>query len=188
MTAIVQIDDCEFAPALLTGADILAMTREGILPEGRGYELIEGVLVEMAAQYSPHVRMVNTLIRRLIRIVPEEFAVSPTPSIFLTGNTMLEPDICLYPDDMESQDVRGGDILLAIEVSDTTLRKDLGMKARLYAEHGVAHYWVIDVPGSVLHRHSDPAGKAYRDVVKSPFDQAVAMPFDKTVSIVLADL
>ena len=44
MTAILKIDECDMTPARLTGKDVLAMTKAGILREGRGHELIEGVL------------------------------------------------------------------------------------------------------------------------------------------------
>ena len=51
---------------------------------------------------------------------------------------MLEPDVCIYPAGMRNTDVRGADILLAVEVSDNSLRYDLGKNARRYAAHGGA--------------------------------------------------
>lgn len=188
MNAVVRIDDCDFAPALLTGEDVLAMTQAGILPEGRGYELIEGVLVHMAAQYSPHVRMVRKLVRKLGKLLTEDIAVAPAPSIFLSTNTMLEPDICLYPDAMESLDVRGPDLALVIEVADTTIRSDLGKKAKIYAAHGVTHYWVIDLNAEILHRFTQPDAEGYGSKVESGFGEVVAVPVDGTPTITLADL
>lgn len=176
MSAIVRIDDHDFAPALLTGEDVLQMTRQGILPEGRGYELIEGVLVRMAAQYDPHVFMIGRLLRRLNAMLPEECFVASGPGIFLSDHTMLEPDIALYPIAMKSTDVRGPDLVLVIEVSDSTLRNDLGKKARLYAAHGVAHYWVVDVAGERLHRHTGPGEDGYATIVVSGPGEAVPLP------------
>lgn len=187
MTAVVRIDDHDFAPALLTGEEVPAMTRAGVLPEGRGYELVEGVLIHVAAQYSSHVWMVRKLLRKLGRMLREDVAVAPAPSIFLSAGNMLEPDICLYPDHMESLQVRGPDIHLIIEVSDTTLRNDLGKKAKIYAVHGVSHYWVVDVTGERLHRHAEPGEDGYANRVESGFGEAVALPVEGSPAIVLAD-
>lgn len=176
MNAIVRIDDHEFTPALLTGEDMLTMTREGILPEGRGYELIEGVLVKMAAQYDPHVKMIGQLLRRINLLLPEASFVASAPSIFLAERTMLEPDIAIYPLAMKSTDVRGPDLDLVIEVSDTTLRNDLGKKAKLYAAYGVRHYWVVDVTGQQLHRHTQPEETGYASIITSGPGDVVPLP------------
>lgn len=178
MNAIIKIDEDDFAPARLTGADVLAMTSAGVLPEGRGYELIEGVLVKMAAQYDPHVRMISQLLRKLNATVPEELLIASAPSIFFSDQTMLEPDIAIFPLDMKSTDVRGDDILLAIEVSDTTLRYDLGKKAKLYAAHGVEHYWVFDVTAERLHRHSGPRESGYASIITGGFNDPVPLPIE----------
>lgn len=177
MTALLKIDDLDFAPPLLTGADVLAMTRAGILPEGRGYELIEGVLVKMAAQNSPHVAMIVDLMRFFIETLPRSYAVAPSPSLFLSERVTLEPDICIYGQDIDSADVRGPDILLAIEVSDSTLRYDMGKKARLYAAHGVRDYWVIDLNGGTVHCHAGPGEDGYPPPRAVPFGQAIPLPF-----------
>ena len=183
MTALLRIDDHDFAPPLLTGEDVLAMTRAGILPEGRGYELIEGVLVRMAAQNAPHVEMIVDLMRFLVGALPPSYAIAPAPSLFLSEGVMLEPDICIYGKGMASTDLRGPDILLAIEISDTTLRYDLGTKARLYAAHGVRDYWVLDLNGRTLHRHERPGAAGYGTIARHPFGEPVPLPFAQGVSL-----
>jgi len=178
MSATLKIDECDMTPAHLTGADVLTMTRAGILREGRGHELIEGVLVQMASQYAPHVAMVSKLLKFFFRTLPDDYEVTSGPSIFLSEFTMLEPDVCIYPAGMKSTDVRGPDILLAIEVADTSLRYDLGKKARLYAAHGVRDYWVFDLENDVLHQHSAPGAEGYGRATQSAFGEAVALPFE----------
>ena len=56
------------------------------------------------------------------------------------------------------------DVLLVIEVSESTLRFDLGKKAELYAAAGIADYWVVDVSARSIVVHRDPAAGRYRDV------------------------
>ena len=185
MAASLKIDDHDFAPPLLTGEDVLTMTRAGILPEGRGYELIEGVLVKMASQYGPHVGMVSKVVRQLNRALPDAYEVSIGGSIFLSQTVMLEPDVCIFPTGMASHDVRGPDISLAIEVSDSSRLYDLGKKAQLYAAHGVRDYWVIDLNGAVLHRHAEPANGTYAAPEIIPFGQPVPLPFIDRVALTL---
>ena len=56
----------------------------------------------------------------------------------------MEPDLVIYPRGIKLEEVKGSDILLAIEVAATSLAYDRGLKARLYARHGVNELWVID--------------------------------------------
>ncbi len=56
------------------------------------------------------------------------------------------------------------DVLLLIEVADTTLHLDLGEKAALYAEAGIPEYWVVDIESRRLLVHRQPAGGEYLDV------------------------
>ncbi len=57
-----------------------------------------------------------------------------------------------------------GDVLLLIEVSDSSIATDLQEKADLYAESGVAEYWVVDVPASRIHVMSGSDGRHYRTI------------------------
>lgn len=188
MNVVLKIDDLEFAPALLTGADVLEMTKAGVLPEGRGYELIEGALVKMAAQYGPHVATMMALTKFLVPSLPDELGLAPGPSIFLSDHVMLEPDLCVLPVGMVSTDVRGPDIALAIEVSDSSRIYDLGKKARLYARHGVAHYWVVDLIESRLHRHTGPGEDGYAGIEVTAFDVPAPLPFAPDTPLVLSEL
>jgi len=183
MAALLKIDEHDFAPPLLTGEDVQTMTRAGILPEGRGYELIEGVLVKMASQYGPHVGMVAKVVKQLNRTLPDDYDISIGGSIFLSPHVMLEPDVCIYPAGIASHDVLGRDILLAIEVSDSSLRYDLGKKAQLYAAHGVRDYWVIDLNGGVMLCHAAPGAEGYPAPREVPFGTAVPLPFIADVAL-----
>ena len=56
------------------------------------------------------------------------------------------------------------DVLLLVEVSDTTLKKDRGVKARLYAKAGIRDYWIVNIKGRCVEVHRDPEGSKYRSV------------------------
>jgi Uma2 family endonuclease len=80
-----------------------------------------------------------------------------------------EPDIAVVPID-EPRDRHPQRALHVIEVADSTVRLDLGRKARIYAAAGVPVYWVIDLPGDVVHVHTDPTPDGYTTVETYPAD------------------
>jgi len=93
---------------------------------------------------------------------------------------MVEPDIRLAPSTISSVDLKGQDIILALEVSDASRKYDLGSKAPLYARHGVAHYWVVDLV--------EPSGEEYTVVTPDSWDVAAPLPFEPEISLRLSDL
>lgn len=75
-----------------------------------------------------------------------------------------EPDVALLQpraDDYGAAKATPADILLLVEVSDRTLRTDLGRKARIYASANVAEYWVIDLNNHALYGHRSPSTGGY---------------------------
>lgn len=84
----------------------------------------------------------------------------------ITGELSVpQPDFALLKprrDDYSTAHPRPGDILLAIEVSDTTQRTDLRIKAPLYARAGIPEYWVVDVNEKSVHVFREPGIEGYR--------------------------
>ena len=62
------------------------------------------------------------------------------------------------------------DIMLLIEVAESSLDQDLGEKAELYAEHGIPEYWVVDIPAERVHVHRTPENGRYQSI--RPFGKA----------------
>jgi hypothetical protein len=60
--------------------------------------------------------------------------------------------------------ITGADVMLLIEVSDSSLANDLQIKADIYAESAVAEYWVVDIPASRIHVMTKSDGKHYRNI------------------------
>jgi len=93
--------------------------------------------------------------------------------IYLSANTFVEPDLVVYPRGIKLEEVKGSDILLAIEVALTSLDYDRGLEARLYARHGVNELWVIDAARRRTFVHSRPEGEAWRSIVERGPDDAL---------------
>lgn len=73
------------------------------------------------------------------------------------------PDFCVVPL-ANYQDRHPERALLLIEVSESSLRKDRGVKLGIYAENGVPEYWVVNVKTKTIEVHTDPEGARYRTV------------------------
>ena len=97
----------------------------------------------------------------------------PGSTLVLSDLNAPKPDWYVFPAALPTAEVRGPNVLLAIEQSASTLAYDLGGKADLYARHGVREYWAIDLAARRLHVHLDPAPEGYGVRRRVPADQAV---------------
>jgi Uma2 family endonuclease len=171
-----------------TVAEVSAMERAGILDDEVGYELWEGEIVPMSPKKNRHEIWKRELNRRLQRGLPDHLIAAVEPSLYLSDITFLEPDILIHETRLAPEDVRGADVLLAIEIADSTLAKDLGPKARLYARHGVRVYWVLDAAGRRALAHTQPGPEGYGCVQEFDVDAVLTLPFEPPLEIRLADL
>ncbi len=156
-------------PHRLTVDDYYRMAEVGVLSPDDRTELIEGEIVDMAPIGSAHADVVMLLTQRLFRAVGDSAAVRTQLPIRLSTRSEPQPDVALVK--AKTAGYRRahpspGDVLLLIEVSDTTLRYDLNVKARLYATHEVPEYWVVDLVANRVFRHRLPSGSRYGERVE----------------------
>ena len=148
--------------------DYHRMGEAGILHEDDRVELIEGEIVEMAAIGTRHFSCVNRLNRLLVMSVDDEAVISVQNPVRLNKHTELQPDLAVIrPRDYRESLPEPDDVLLLIEVSDTTLAYDRGVKLPLYARAGIREVWIVDLVGEVIERHSDPSGDGYRGLERA---------------------
>jgi Uma2 family endonuclease len=151
-----------------TADEYLAMGEAGILRAEDRVELIDGDIVAMSPIGRRHVAVVSRLTRTFIERLGDRAIVQPQGSLRLDWSTEPQPDLALLRprDDFYATGARPtpDDILLLVEIADSSLRYDLTVKAALYARHGIREYWVIDLNSDTLIRHTDPAGDAYSSV------------------------
>lgn len=164
-------------PARFTLAEFGRMLDSGAFEDMR-VELVEGELIRMSPANSEHGRVHSLLHRRLAAVLERagiETAIDL--AVVVDGDSVLGPDIAALAPDAERQGmVSAAHVLLAVEVADSSIGRDLGEKQAAYASAAVPHYWVVDVSGRVTHAMSEPSGDGYgrRDVV--PFGQLLAVP------------
>jgi len=127
-------------------------------PEER-LELIYGKVFKKVTQKPPHATGVTKTVRALARLFGPDADVRAQVPLFLTDDSEPEPDVLVVrggPDDFADEHPRAPDVLLLVEVSDTTLGYDRGVKAAVYAEAGIADYWILNLRRRQLEVRRDP--------------------------------
>ena len=149
-----------------TNAEIVRMIEAGVIDPDESFELIRGEIVPMSPEYDPHAYARMALVRRLFSHVSPDMFVASEGSLFLADDTEFKPDVHVFDGALLSQDVRGPDVLLAAEIASTSRSRDLGLKAPLYAEHGVRDLWVFDLDAGVTHVLREPGPSGYQSVAQ----------------------
>jgi Uma2 family endonuclease len=163
----------------LTIDDYVRLGKAGILAPDARIELIEGALIEMAPIGPREGALAMRLDRLFVRGAGDAALMSVSLPVRLPPWPMPQPDFMLLrpkPDDYRSATPGAGDVLLAVEVSDSLLRYDRVTKSRLYARHGVLEYWVVEAGAMRLHRFRSPQPGddryAREDTLQAPFSLA----------------
>jgi Uma2 family endonuclease len=136
-----------------------------ILHKDDRVELIEGERVEMAAIGTRHFSCLNRLTRLPVMSVGDEAIISAQNPGRLNERTESQPDLTVIrPRDYTESLPAPEDVLLLIEVSDTTLACDRGVKLSLYALAGVREVWTVDLPAETIERYAEPSADGYHRV------------------------
>ena len=147
---------------------------------GQRFELIDGDLIDKMGQNPPHSFALNLLLECLVKIfgvkrIRMQQPVEAAPAE--RDRSLPEPDLAVLAgvkDEYRKRYPRGDELLLAIEVADTTVRYDATTKRDLYARAGVPEYWVLDITGRRLIVH--------RGLTQGQFEQIETLPESATVS------
>jgi Uma2 family endonuclease len=141
------------------------MTETGILDPDERVELIDGQIVSMSAKNPPHAATNLCAADYLRNLLAGLALIRIQDPVTLNANSEPEPDIAVVQIDPRLyQDFHPapGNILLLVEVADTTLETDRNRKARAYAKAGIADYWILDVNRRQVYVFREPVGENYR--------------------------
>ncbi len=140
------------------------MGRSGILTPDARVELIDGDIVEMSPIGRRHNSRVDWCNDTLIRKLGGAAIVRVQGSIVLDDNGEPEPDLVVLrrrADFYADADATPADVLLIIEVADSSEAYDRRTKAPLYARHGIPELWIVDLPRDRITRYVDPTPGGY---------------------------
>ncbi len=150
----------------LTVQEFLRIVDAGVLGEDERIELIEGELIQMPPIGGAHMQAVNRLNLLLGEALRRQAVVSVQNAIALPPRSVPQPDLALLtPASLARPEVPGvADILLVIEVADSTVSRDRDVKIPLYARHGVREVWLVHLPRKVVQVFRKPGPEGYREL------------------------
>jgi Uma2 family endonuclease len=157
----------EFLRRPITVDEYNQMAEVGILAPDERVELLDGDVILVPPHGTPHfstvLRMGHTLTLRLDKVA----CVSVQLPVIVSERSEPEPDITILDkrqDFYASGIPRTPDVLAIVEVADSSLGVDAGKKLKIYAEAGVAEYWIVDVKRGAVIVHREPCENRYDSV------------------------
>ncbi len=144
------------------------MVEAGILHEEDRLELLDGEIIEMPPIGGPHSSTVNRLNRVFVLALRGEQAiVSVQNPVRLHGETELYPDFAIVAprDDFYRDSIpSAAEVMLVVEVADSSLSYDRNTKAAWYARAGIAEFWLVDIATKSVEVYRNPANDGYADL------------------------
>jgi Uma2 family endonuclease len=175
----------------LTVTDFHRMAEAGILGEDDRVELIDGELFDMSPIGSRHAGTVLHLTGLFNRAVGDTALVSVQNPVMLGEHSEPEPDIALLrprSDVYTCSHPEAKDVLLLIEVADTSVGFDRDVKTPLYARHEVPEIWLLDLTKRCLEIHRRPSAEGYRVVLRPDRDDRISPELLPSVLLVASQL
>jgi len=162
-----------------------------IFPPDSRLELIDGEILEMAPigfNHAGHLKRINMLFTRL---VPHNLVTSVQDPLQLGDLSEPEPDFMLLkpnPDNYCSRHPNADDVLLLIEVADSSLAFDQRQKQRLYALHGIPEYWLLNLIDNCLEVYRHPHGDSYEQKTTLRAGDSISLSQLPGIAIKLSDI
>jgi Uma2 family endonuclease len=186
-----SVEAIEARTHLFTVDEYHKMGETGILCEDDRVELIEGKLIDMPPIGSPHAGKVNRINTLLSRIIGRKAIIALQNPVRLGRRSEPQPDITILrprDDFYEKSHPQPKDVLLLIEVADTTVRYDREVKSLLYAAYGIPEVWLIDLRAKRVEVYLQPSKDGYRQRLRPMNDERLTLSLLPDVSIAIADL
>lgn len=150
-------------PWRLRVKDFTLLEENGAFVDHVRAELLDGEVWVVNAVHSRHASVqadLQGLLWSALRALRSPLRTYVTPTVEVADRSRVEPDLAVAePNQVKLLPIEK--IRLAVEVSDTTLDRDLGPKRRIYAAANVPEYWVADVNGCIVYRMWSPVGDDY---------------------------
>lgn len=143
------------------------MAEAGILGEDDRIELIDGEVTEMTPIGRRHAGCVNRLTQLFVKTFGDDAVVTVQNPVVLSENTEPQPDLAILrprPDFYAERHPTPEDVLLMVEVAETSADLDRRIKAPLYARNGISEAWLVDLEQETVTIYRDPAPGGYRTV------------------------
>lgn len=167
------------------------MIDAGVFVGNSDYELIQGEIVKKMPQGKSHIACINRLTRFFSRNCGDDVILSVQNAVVIGDISEPEPDVTLLKfreDFYETGKAEAEDVLLLIEVSDSTVKYDRDVKMRIYAEAEVAEVWLVNLPRQILEVHLEPEKGKYKLVKKYEKNEVVTPSLLPEINLRVSDI
>jgi Uma2 family endonuclease len=171
-----------------TVAEIEAMQEAGIIQENERFELIGGEIVPMSSKGPLHEDLKAALNLHWAMRLPRRLLFVPETTFRLDEDHFVEPDFVFFPRGKGVRGLTPKTVLLAVEISDSSLNYDLGRKAKVYAHFAVPEVWVINARSLITVIHTEPGPDHYAKRRKVGGKRELVPPFAPQLAVTLDKL
>jgi len=143
------------------------MGEAGLFDADERVELVNGEIIDVSPMGSRHAGTLVRIERAVAAAVATRACVRPQLPLRLNEDSEPLPDLAVVRprrDDYTDSHPTAADVLLVVEISESTLRYDRDVKTALYARCGVPEVWIVDLHANRLHAYKSPRGGEYADV------------------------
>ena len=165
----------DFAADAFTTSDFLQMLELGAFEDMRA-ELVGGVIEKMAPAHGEHGTQNASVLVKLAGALGENACIAVDLAVVIDDKSVRGIDIAIARSRFPKGPASGSDVLMAVEIAETTLGRDLGAKADEYARIGIPTYWVVDLNGHAVHVMTEPGETGYASRVIVRFGEELTVP------------
>ena len=154
------------------------MAEVGILAHDARVELVDGEIIDMAPPGSRHASAVTRMTEIFFRATDGRAIVLSQNPVRLSAYSEPQPDLALLrprEDYYSAHHPQSADVLLIVEIADSSLAFDRDTKAPLYAQHEIPEMWLVDLRGKCLVRHRLPERGVYSQVDEPNLDMTLSV-------------
>ena len=155
--------------------------------ENERVELLYGVITSMSPKGAPHESAIERLNELLVKGLAGRATVRIQSSFAASDGSEPEPDVAIVPRG-DYRSAHPTQAIVIMEVADSSLATDRGVKARLYAESGVEEYWVVNVRDGIVEVYGDIVSGVYTRVIPHRPGSKIALARFPDVEIAVADV
>lgn len=147
---------------LFTVTDYYRMAEAGVIGPEERVELLEGEIIRMNPIGPRHANCVDRLTNLFVTRLGDRATVRIQNPVRLGELSEVGPDVALVRRDRDVRAHPGpSDVVLLVEVADTSIRFDRGVKLPLYAAAGIAEVWIVDLTAEALEVYRGPEANGY---------------------------
>ena len=176
---------------LFTVDEYDTIIKAGVFDGKDRVELIEGEFVKKMTQGDLHIGCINVITWIFRNDLPKEYLFSVQNAVQINSFSAPEPDVAVLrfrKDFYSDGKAKPEDILLLIEVADTTVRNDRQVKIPLYASAGVPEVWLVNLPRKIIEVYTEPKNGKYRIVRKAGKSETLTPQLINDLSVKIADI